>query len=109
MKDFGSATLGSLGGIFFSLCVAVSCFGSLNVHIFTTARLIHVAGKESNFPSIFGQLHSKRLTPINALMLEGVLSSLFVMVGNFSGLIVLNGLIVWTWYFVSGPWLVVQG
>ena len=79
--------LGSAGGIIFALCVAASCFGALNASTFTAARLVYVAGRESYLPSMFGELHPKRMTPVKALVLQGVLCSVMVIVG-------------WSWYFV---------
>jgi len=91
---------GAAGGIVFALCVAASCFGALNSTTFTTARLIYVAGREGILPSMFGQLHPKRMTPVKALVLQGVLSSVMVMVGDFSGLVLFAGVAGWSWYFV---------
>ncbi|MCO5562914.1 hypothetical protein L7F22_016550 [Adiantum nelumboides] len=45
--DFGSAVLGSTGGILFALIVAFSCFGALNGQVYTTARLVYAAGREA--------------------------------------------------------------
>ena len=95
--------LGSAGGIIFALCVAVSCFGALNASTFTSARLIYVAGQESYLPSMFGELHPKRMTPVKALVLQGVLCSVMVIVGDFSGLVMFIGVVGWSWYFVCVP------
>jgi len=91
---------GAAGGIVFALCVAASCFGALNSSTFTTARLIYVAGQEGILPSMFGQLHPTRMTPVKALVLQGVLSSVMVMVGDFGGLVLFAGVAGWSWYFV---------
>src|SRR5271168_3173918 len=95
-QDFGSTLFGAAGGIVFALCVAASCFGALNSSTFTTARLIYVAGREGMLPSMFGQLHPKRMTPVKALVLQGVLSSVMVMVGDFGGLVLFAGVAGWS-------------
>jgi amino acid transporter len=95
---------GSAGGIVFALCVAASCFGALNASTFTAARLIYVAGREHYLPAMFGELHTKRLTPVKALVLQGVLTSVMVIVGDFSGLLMFIGVVGWSWYFVNSLW-----
>jgi amino acid transporter len=99
-QDFGSTLFGSAGGIVFAICVAASCFGALNATTFTTARLIYVAGRERLLPAMFGELHPKRMTPVKALLLQAVLTSLMVIVGDFSGLVMFYGVVGWSWYFV---------
>ena len=84
-----------------ALCVAISCIGTLNASTYTTSRLIHVVGSKHSVLSYFGQLHPQFLTPARALVLHGLLSSIMVMVGTFSGLIMFSGMIEWSWYFVS--------
>lgn len=44
--DFGRVLLGPIGGLIFSLIVAISCLGALNSSVFTTCRLVAVAAKE---------------------------------------------------------------
>jgi amino acid transporter len=68
--------------------------------IFTTARLIYAAAQQKHLPSMFGELHLKRLTPINAFLLHGSLASVMVLAGNFKWLILFSGLLAWSWYFV---------
>jgi len=80
--------------------VAASCFGALNATTFTTSRLIYVAGREHLLPAMFGELHPKRLTPVKALVLQGVLTSIMVILGDFSGLVMFYGIVGWSWYFV---------
>jgi len=67
---------------------------------FTTARLIYVAGRERYIPAMFGELHPKRMTPVKALVLQGVLTSVMVILGDFSGLVMFYGVVGWSWYFV---------
>jgi amino acid transporter len=68
--------------------------------VFTTARLIYAAAQQKYLPSMFGELHLKRLTPIKALLLHGGLASIMVLAGNFKWLILFSGLLGWSWYFV---------
>jgi len=68
--------------------------------VFTTARLIYAAAQQKYLPSMFGELHLTRLTPIKALLLHGGLASIMVLAGNFKWLILFSGLLGWSWYFV---------
>lgn len=52
---------------------------------------------------MFGELHPKRMTPVKALLLQAVLTSLMVIVGDFSGLVMFYGVVGWSWYFVLPP------
>jgi len=95
------ALLGSAGGVTYAVCVMAAAFGTINAVTFTTARLIYVAAEERHLPSIFAVLHPKLLTPVRALVLLGILSSLMLIAGNLSGLILFGGLVEWNWYFVT--------
>ncbi|CAJ0895763.1 6416_t:CDS:2 [Entrophospora sp. SA101] len=81
--DFGKKIFGPVGGIFFSLCVAASCFGAANGSIFTGARLIYVAGREGYLPTVFGKVHNKWNTPTAALIMQAVLTILMIIPALF--------------------------
>jgi len=106
--DFGSVLFGRVGGIVFSLMVAISCFGSLNAGFFTSARLIYVAGKENFLPSLFGRLHRKRKTPVNAMILQCVLTLGFIWIGGgFRSLINFYSVASWSFYGLTVMGLIV--
>jgi amino acid transporter len=71
--------------------------------MFTIARLLHAAGNEGSLPSMFAELHPKFMTPIKALIFQGAICSVMIMLGNLNGLVVFNGIVEWTWYLVSHP------
>ena len=106
--DFGESLFGKPGGIALAICVAASCFGALNSHTFTTARIIYIAGRESHLPNLFGTLHQKRLTPVNALLLQTALASTMLLVGgDFSRLVLFCGTAAWIFYFLTVLGLIV--
>lgn len=128
---FGSTVFGPVGGVVFALIVSASCFGALTSSTFTSSRLIYVAGKESYFPEIFGQLGagnedpslstqrtrswaSKKIrscfgdedtglffTPVYALILNGVLTAAYCIVGEFSTLVTFYGVAGYVFYFLT--------
>ncbi|KAI0124206.1 amino acid permease-domain-containing protein [Xylariales sp. AK1849] len=129
--QFGGKVFGPIGALILALIVSASCFGALNASTFTSSRLVYVAGKEGYFPALFGRigLHStepgssttstrnwfsKRLhnmlgdeeaglffTPVNALVLNGVLTAVYVLVGEFGELITFYGVAGYTFYFLT--------
>lgn len=100
--DFGSAIGGTAGGMVFAFLVAFSCFGALNGQIYTTARLILAASKESYIPAVFGDLNRRTGTPISALVLQLILISAFVIFGSgFASLVNFYGVCSWTFYLAS--------
>ncbi|KAG0148066.1 hypothetical protein CROQUDRAFT_42031 [Cronartium quercuum f. sp. fusiforme G11] len=99
--DFGRGLLGAVGGLIFSLIVALSCFGALNSSVFTTARLISVAAEERYIPKLFSQIHATRNTPINALALQALVTIFMIIVGDFKSLVGFYGTCSWTFYLLT--------
>jgi len=115
--DFGKAIFGPVGGLLLALVVALSCFGALNGlsfpfvrglefkpfvgGLYTTARLICVAGQEGFLPKIFAKLHSSRETPINAILLNGLLTIAMILLGDFKSLVIFFSISCWTFYFAT--------
>ncbi|KAH8663943.1 amino acid permease-domain-containing protein [Xylariales sp. PMI_506] len=128
---FGGKVFGPIGALILALIVSASCFGALNSSTFTSSRLVYVAGKEGYLPAFFGRIgvgsgeqgpstlrsrnwFSKRLhsllgdeetglffTPVNALVLNGLLTGVYVLVGEFGELITFYGVAGYTFYFLT--------
>ncbi|KAL5489909.1 hypothetical protein ACEPAI_4741 [Sanghuangporus weigelae] len=106
--DFGRVIFGPIGGTLFALMVAISCFGALNGSFFTAARLIYVAGNEGYLPRAFGRLHSTRKTPVNAMLLQAGITTVFIILGGgFRRLINFAVVASWAFYFLTVLGLVV--
>lgn len=106
--DFGRALFGPVGAIVFACLVAVSCFGALNGAFFTSSRLICAAGQEGFLPEMFGQLHPTRHTPMNATILQAVVTLGFVIFGGgFRSLVNFYSVASWGFYFLTVLGLVV--
>jgi amino acid transporter len=134
---FGQEVFGPVGALILALAVSGSCFGALNATTFTSGRLVYAAGKEGYLPEIFGRIgwggrdairlqntntsssHKSRLsrliaddvgvfyTPINAMILNAVLTAAYVMVGEFSTLLTFYGVAGYTFYFATVLGLIV--
>jgi amino acid transporter len=128
---FGSKVFGSGGALVFALIVSASCFGSLNSTTFTSSRLVYAAAKEGFIPSFIGRIGfgstesrlvparrggwlSKRFrnvvgdedtglffTPVNALILNTLLTTAYIVVGEFSELLTFYGVAGYSFYFLT--------
>lgn len=132
---FGNKVFGSVGSLILALIVSASCFGALNATTFTTGRLVYAAGKEGYLPALFGKIGvgiahephlgtqnslSKRLarlfgdqdtglffTPVNAMILNAVLTTAYIAVGEFDTLVTFYGVAGYTFYFLTVLGLIV--
>ncbi|KAI2615875.1 amino acid permease-domain-containing protein [Hypoxylon sp. NC1633] len=128
---FGSKVFGPIGALVFALVVSASCFGALNASTFTSSRLVYAAAKEGYIPAIISRVgvgsrepgmttmrtrnwFSKRLhnmigdeetglffTPIYALVLNAILTAIYVIVGEFGELLTFYGVAGYSFYFLT--------
>ncbi|OTA67827.1 hypothetical protein K449DRAFT_364284 [Hypoxylon sp. EC38] len=128
---FGSKVFGPIGALIFALIVSASCFGALNSSTFTSSRLVYAAAKEGYIPAVISRVgirsrepgmtslrtrnwFSKRLhnmigdeetglffTPIYALALNGTLTAIYVIVGEFGELVTFYGVAGYSFYFLT--------
>lgn len=132
---FGQTVLGPIGSLVLALVVSGSCFGALNATTFTSGRLVYSAGKEGYIPSLFGTVglstssqrmrlprrstRAKRFTrfisdeqgffytPIYAMLLNFVLTAVYIIVGDFTTLTTFYGVASYLFYFVTVVGLIV--
>ena len=70
--------------------------------MFTTARLIYVAGKEGYLPALFGRHNSMLKTPLNAMCLQAGITIAFILIGGgFRSLINFAVVASWAFYFLT--------
>ena len=134
---FGRTVFGPIGALVFGLTVCGSCFGALNATTFTAGRLVYSAGKEGYIPSVFGTIGfsartprirlSRRggggattrlselvadeqgffYTPLYAMLLNLALTSVYVVVGDFTTLTTFYGVASYLFYFAAVVGLIV--
>ena len=134
---FGQAVLGSVGSLILALTVSGSCFGALNATTFTAGRLIYSAGKEGYIPTLFGTIGlghvasqhvrlprrsaitKKNLTrwvadeqgffytPIYAMLLNFLLTAIYIAIGDFTTLTTFYGVASYLFYFAAVVGLIV--
>lgn len=130
--QFGSRVFGPVGALCLALIVGTSCFGALNAATFTSGRLVYVAGREGYLPALFGNIgigqtqnhpnlnrYQKKnflskifgsglfATPVNAMVLNALLTALYIVLGEFRTLITFYGVAGYTFYFTTVLGLIV--
>ncbi|MDX1955869.1 MAG: amino acid permease [Chitinophagaceae bacterium] len=91
-------TVGLTGGGLIALLVMISTFGAVNGNLFPCARIQFAMAEEGNFFTRIGKVHPRFQTPGNALILQFVWTSLFVITGSFDMLTDLFVFITWLFY-----------
>lgn len=132
---FGNTVLGRLGALVLALAVAGSCFGALNASTFTAGRLVYSAGKEGYIPGIFGTIgvsdissrmrlprrgsRAKKLTslvadeqgffytPIYAMILNAIITMIYIVIGDFTTLTTFYGVASYLFYFAAVVGLII--
>ncbi|ODQ68657.1 amino acid transporter, partial [Nadsonia fulvescens var. elongata DSM 6958] len=100
--EFTTKVLGGFAGQLVSLLIALSCVGSLNATVFTATRATFSAAQRGFLPKVFSRLNEGRAnTPTNALMLNTVLTLIYVVAGAFRSLISLYGVASYTFYLMT--------
>lgn len=98
---FATLAINPAAGAALAIIIGVSCLGALNATLFSSARLIHSAASEGFVPSLFADLSPSRQTPVNAILLHGLLTTCYILVGDFQSLLTLFGVAAYTFYFMT--------
>ncbi|VVC39532.1 Amino acid/polyamine transporter I [Cinara cedri] len=105
---FGNHALGMFKFIV-PLGVAISTFGSALATQFETTRLCYAASREGQMLEVFSYISVKRLTPVPAVLLQGILALLFCLASkNIITLIEFVSFLVWIFYGCSMTALLVM-
>lgn len=98
--DVAEVALGTMGAAFVSAAVMLSTFGTANGTIMVSARVYWAMARDRLFPISIGKTHSRFHTPANALLLQGVWTSVLILSGTFD--ILTDMLIFVSWIFYAG-------
>jgi basic amino acid/polyamine antiporter, APA family len=79
-----AATGGTWGGNFIALGAIISTLGATSGWILTTARSSFGASQDKLFPTIFGKIHPKYMTPVNSLIISGLAANILLIL-NYMG------------------------
>ena len=95
---FGNAVIGKAGLVLVPLLVALATFGSAHSNIFTASREIFVAARDGMLPEILCGVHVSFKTPMPAVLLQSVISAVYILMGNIDQLINAFSAALWLFY-----------
>ncbi|KAI8647435.1 amino acid permease-domain-containing protein [Parasitella parasitica] len=98
--QLGMVAMGEGGAYFFALMVVLSTFGAVNGNVWAASRLVMTAANEDAvfMPPFFGKLNEKRETPIRALILVGIIATIWCIPGDFTYLAKMYSFTGWLFY-----------
>jgi len=75
--------LGPVGGGLTALAVMISTFGTANAVLLSCTRTYYAMSKDGLFFTALERIHPRYRTPANAILVQGILASLFALSGSF--------------------------
>ncbi|KAK9723420.1 Amino acid permease [Popillia japonica] len=94
---FGERVLGPFAFVI-PLGVALSTFGCALSIQFGVTRLCYVASQDGNMLRSMSFVHVKRLTPAPAVVTQGIIAFIFIVIGNIVALIEFASFFIWVFY-----------
>ena len=99
--EAASRLFGPIGLTLLSLGIVGSTFGAANANLLAGPRLSYAMARDGLFFPLFGQVHSRFLTPHIAILTQGVLGTLYVYAGTFDQLTDSVVFAAWTFYLLT--------
>jgi basic amino acid/polyamine antiporter, APA family len=96
------------GGVkFISLLIIVSALGAINASIFTGARTNYTLGQDFSLFGFLGQWHGRSNTPKNALLFQGAIALMLVLLGTlarkgFVTMVEYTAPVFWCFFLLAG-------
>jgi amino acid transporter len=105
--DLLRSAWGDLGAKFISVLIAVSALGAMNATIFTGARTNYAWGQDFKALHLLGIWHERTSTPVNALVVQGLISLGLVALGaatrkGFSTMVDYTAPVFWFFFLLTG-------
>lgn len=107
-SDVAKILFGTGGASLIAIGILISIFGTLNGYILTGARVPFAMGERRQLPfaPFFGRL-SQFQTPVNAMLIQAALASLYILSGSFNRLTDLAIFVIWI-FFSMGLFAVIR-
>ncbi|MGI6454374.1 MAG: APC family permease [bacterium] len=93
---------GSTGGRIVSALILISALGAVNGYVLTGARIYYTMGHEHALFSFMGKWNDRLQTPIRALIVQGLITSVLVLSGQFEALIRYTTPAHWMFFVLTG-------
>uniref|UniRef100_A0A1X7TBH0 Amino acid permease/ SLC12A domain-containing protein n=1 Tax=Amphimedon queenslandica TaxID=400682 RepID=A0A1X7TBH0_AMPQE len=91
------STIGDAGLVLIPLMVAVSTIGAATGAVYAGSRVMYTTARDGNLIETLSLLHNKFQTPVMALIVQGLLTCLLIVIGSIGHLI--DGLTTLMWVF----------
>ncbi|HVK54770.1 MAG TPA: amino acid permease [Burkholderiales bacterium] len=104
--DLLRATMGERGALIISMVIAGAALTTLNATIFTGARTSYAFGRDFPLFGWLGRWDSKAMTPSNALLVQGVIALMLVILGalgrkGFATIVEYTAPVFWLFFLLS--------
>lgn len=105
--DLMSATLGDAGAVVLSIIVIAASLSTLNATVFTGARTNYAVGRDYPMFSLLGRWKEGSNAPVNALLLQGVIALLLVLLSSttpdgFETMVAYTAPAFWLFFMLTG-------
>ena len=99
-RDVSIKLFGNIGGDIIIAGMAIACFGSTNSQLLSGARLTYAMGrrKELPFAEKWTSINAKRQTPVHAIILQTVLTLIYLALGTFDTLSDMCIFVIWIFF-----------
>lgn len=92
MVAFGTALMGSAGGLLLIAAAVFSLLGNISGGLTGTSRTSYAMGRDGLLPTWFGQVSRRYATPANSIVFMGALVAVLALSGSFVWLAVVSTL-----------------
>ncbi|CAF1388436.1 unnamed protein product [Rotaria sordida] len=94
---WGNVVLGPVVRIL-PILISISALGGCNGSLFMSGRYCMVGARYGYLPEVFACIQKQRLTPLPAIVLEGILSMVYCIPSNIQSLIEFFSFVAWMFY-----------
>jgi APA family basic amino acid/polyamine antiporter len=96
-SDAAEVMIGSGGARLVTILITISILAFSNVVVMVTPRVFYALAQDGAFLNGLSRLHPKYRTPTRAIILQGIWTTLLIVVGNIGALV--NGVVFADWIF----------
>jgi APA family basic amino acid/polyamine antiporter len=105
--DVAAQLMGRTGEQMITLLVVVSTFGFMNLSLLTAPRVYYAMAVDGVFFSVIGRISPRFHVPTAAILLQGVLASLFALSNTYEQLLGYAVFADWVFFALAGAALIV--